>query len=136
MCPENCDCLPGFYLFYIPTSCWSSQSQYLHLDAKVKKKQDLDEMLETEVTTSFIRQNHLFNPCNGRRLPSLKTRDQFRITRPSKSPCSVIISIIMKVLVSEDITTEVQHVEPRCLETNSDYDQRWFVRAMLMMTHR
>ena len=39
----------------------------------------------------------------------------------------------MKVLVSEDITTEVQHVEPRCLETNSDYDQRWFVRAMLMI---
>ena len=40
---------------------WSSQSQYLHLDAKVKKKQDLDEMLETEVTTSFIRQNHHFS---------------------------------------------------------------------------
>ena len=35
--------------------------------------------------------------------------------------------------MSEDITTEVQHVEPRCLETNSDYDQRWFVRAMLMI---
>ena len=122
-----------FTFFYIPTSCWSSQSQYLHLDAKVKKKQDLDEMLETEVTTSFIQQNHHFSTrANGRRLPSLKTRDQFRITRSS---ASVIISIIMKVLVSEDITTEVQHVEPRCLETNNDYDQRWFVRAMLMMAH-
>ena len=65
MCPEYCDCLVNsvyryFTFFYIPTSCWSSQSQYLHLDAKVKKKQDLDEMLETEVTTSFIQQNHQF----------------------------------------------------------------------------
>ena len=59
MCPEYC-VYRYFTFFYIPTSCWSSQSQYLHLDAKVKKKQDLDEMLETEVTTSFIQQNHQF----------------------------------------------------------------------------
>ena len=63
-------------------------------------------MVETEVTISFSSHHHISTIINR----------FITITNTMKIiSTSMVISIIMQVMVSEDISTEVQQIEPRCL---------------------